>query len=540
MQFFAAVAQGDQSNHRRWWVFIALLLGEVILTSYAFNFPTGLPEWFNPVTQAKVAAQAALLALVILLVIAWPARTTIFQVWSHASRSHNWRTSIGVNLALFATLLAATVAFSNLAAHASEPPWHWFALYCLLLLVTATSLAVVAAPLTFWRWLVREMPSQVAIAAFSGALLVLAGRLSLEGWSSLAGATLRASHWILTLYETDVVLDVDRLILGVGDFQVLVLKECSGYEGIGLVTAFLAFYCWLMRHQLRFPHALLLLPVGIVIAWSLNALRIALLISIGRHVFPRHRPQRFPFAGRMDRISRPSHRHHGGFGEDLILPRRTKARGADSETGQRVAARTTRPIHGADGDEHHRLALRPARRMALFSESGRGGWHSMGVSSRLWVAADRGLAAIDRRRHWHRNRLGHDRSARRERRDTRNLARSLPTWLVVLWLSCRAFGSVVLVPMAEELAFRGYLQRVLVSRDFNQVAPGQFTWLSFVVTSLLFGMMHQRWIAAALAGALYALLVYRTNRLSDAIAAHATSNLVIFICAVAARQWSLL
>ncbi len=117
---------------------------------------------------------------------------------------------------------------------------------------------------------------------------------------------------------------------------------------------------------------------------------------------------------------------------------------------------------------------------------------------------------------------------------------ALPTWLAVVWLSCRAFGSVVLVPMTEELAFRGYLQRVLVSRDFQQVAPGHFTWLSFVVTSLLFGMMHQRWIAAALAGALYALLVYRTNRLSDAIAAHAASNAVIFICAVTAQQWSLL
>ena len=53
-------------------------------------------------------------------------------------------------------------------------------------------------------------------------------------------------------------------------------------------------------------------------------------------------------------------------------------------------------------------------------------------------------------------------------------------------------------------------------------------------------MMHQRWIAAAIAGALYALLVYRSNRLSDAIAAHAASNLIIFIWAVAADQWTLL
>jgi exosortase E/protease (VPEID-CTERM system) len=537
---FAAAAPSDQTNRHRWLVFTALLLGEIILTSYAFNFPTGLPEWFNPVTQAKVAAQAALLALVILLVIAWPARTTIFQVWSHASRSHNWRTSIGVNLALFATLLAATVAFSNLAAHASEPPWHWFALYCLLLLVTATSLAVVAAPLTFWRWLVREMPSQVAIAALSGALLVLAGRLSLEGWSSLASATLRASHWILTLYETNVVLDVDRLILGVGDFQVLVLKECSGYEGIGLVTAFLVFYCWLMRHKLRFPHALLLLPVGIVIAWSLNALRIALLISIGRHASP-------------DIALNGFHSQAGWIGFLALAISIMAVSGKISFF--RAEPKRAAPI-AKPGNDLLLALLAPF--MALMATS---------IIASLFAPHDEWLyflkvAAVGGTLWLFRSAYGSLPTAvsplsiavgigigivwvmtdpRGESGETLAIwFASLPTWLVVLWLSCRGLGSVVVVPMAEELAFRGYLQRILVSRDFSQVAPGQFTWLSFVVTSLLFGMMHQRWVAAALAGALYALLVYRTNRLSDAIAAHAASNLVIFICAVAARQWSLL
>jgi exosortase E/protease (VPEID-CTERM system) len=117
---------------------------------------------------------------------------------------------------------------------------------------------------------------------------------------------------------------------------------------------------------------------------------------------------------------------------------------------------------------------------------------------------------------------------------------TLPAWLAVLWLACRGIGTVMLVPMAEELAFRGYLQRALISRDIERIAPGHFTWLSFVLTSLLFGLTHQRWVAAAIAGALYALLVYRTNRLSDAILAHAASNAVIFVWAVAAHQWTLL
>jgi len=52
--------------------------------------------------------------------------------------------------------------------------------------------------------------------------------------------------------------------------------------------------------------------------------------------------------------------------------------------------------------------------------------------------------------------------------------------------------------------------------------------------------MHQRWLAAALAGAIYALLIYRTKRLSDPIAAPAVTNLTIIVWPVAARQWSLL
>jgi CAAX prenyl protease-like protein len=117
---------------------------------------------------------------------------------------------------------------------------------------------------------------------------------------------------------------------------------------------------------------------------------------------------------------------------------------------------------------------------------------------------------------------------------------TLPAWAAAIWIGCRALGAVVLVPMTEELAFRGYLQRALIKRDIFSVTPGRFTWLSFVGTSVLFGLMHQRWAAAALAGAIYALLLYRTNRLSDAIAAHMTTNAVIVFWAIAAQQWSLL
>ena len=117
---------------------------------------------------------------------------------------------------------------------------------------------------------------------------------------------------------------------------------------------------------------------------------------------------------------------------------------------------------------------------------------------------------------------------------------ALPPAAAAAWVVLRAFGSIILVPMAEELAFRGYLHRALIARRVETVAQGQFTWLAFTVSTVLFGLIHQRWLAAMLAGAAYAILMYRTGRLADPIAAHMASNAAIVFWAVAAGQWSLL
>jgi len=50
-------------------------------------------------------------------------------------------------------------------------------------------------------------------------------------------------------------------VVGTDSFAVEIAWQCSGYEGIGLVWAFLGAYIWFFRRQLRFPQAwLLLLP----------------------------------------------------------------------------------------------------------------------------------------------------------------------------------------------------------------------------------------------------------------------------------------
>jgi CAAX prenyl protease-like protein len=118
------------------------------------------------------------------------------------------------------------------------------------------------------------------------------------------------------------------------------------------------------------------------------------------------------------------------------------------------------------------------------------------------------------------------------------LAALSPAW-TMLWLGCRIFGSVITVPLAEELAFRGYLTRRYIASDFQSIAPGRMTWLSFLLSSFLFGALHERFIAGTLAGMAYALAYRRRGELSDAVVAHGVTNLLIAILVLTTGSWSL-
>jgi CAAX prenyl protease-like protein len=115
----------------------------------------------------------------------------------------------------------------------------------------------------------------------------------------------------------------------------------------------------------------------------------------------------------------------------------------------------------------------------------------------------------------------------------------MPVGLAVGWLLFRVVGSVVTVPIAEELAFRGYLLRRLFSADFDQLSSVRFTWLSFLVSSVLFGALHGRWLAGTVAGMCYAFALYRRGKVADAVIAHATTNALIAADVLVLGNWGL-
>jgi len=108
------------------------------------------------------------------------------------------------------------------------------------------------------------------------------------------------------------------------------------------------------------------------------------------------------------------------------------------------------------------------------------------------------------------------------------------------WLALRIVGAVIAVPIAEELAFRGFLMRRLLADDFQHVTHVSVMSLAILLSSCAFGFLHgERWLAGMLAGMVYAAAYLRRGAIGDAIAAHATTNVLIAAWVLGTGQWQL-
>jgi membrane protease YdiL (CAAX protease family) len=109
--------------------------------------------------------------------------------------------------------------------------------------------------------------------------------------------------------------------------------------------------------------------------------------------------------------------------------------------------------------------------------------------------------------------------------------------LAWFFIGVRIFGATLVVPPMEEVFFRSFLYRYVVKVDFQSVPLGQFGWLPFLATSLIFGFEHQEWLPGILCGFAYQGLVCRKKRLGDAITAHAVTNFLLGLWVVCRGEW---
>jgi CAAX prenyl protease-related protein len=106
-----------------------------------------------------------------------------------------------------------------------------------------------------------------------------------------------------------------------------------------------------------------------------------------------------------------------------------------------------------------------------------------------------------------------------------------------LIISFRLFGASVVVPVFEEIFWRSFIIRYIINPKFENVPVGHFTWLSFVISSIFFGLEHNLWLAGIMAGISYSLILYYTRSLVVAMFSHGVTNLLLGIYVLTTGNW---
>jgi exosortase E/protease (VPEID-CTERM system) len=407
-------------------------------------------------------------------------------------------------------------------------------------LVAALLAAFAFVEPVFWLRIARETRSLWIWAAAAALVASLAAGASQSFWPVVTRITFRLSQLLLSPIVSGLVVDPVNLVIGTPRFTIQVTPACSGLEGVGLIVAFGAVWLAIFRDQCQFPRALILLPLGVSVIFVLNAVRIAALVLIGN-------------AGAEQIADRGFHSQAGWMMFNLValsfsvtackVPWLTTS-GADPAEFQASENPTTRWLlpfllilaagmlsAALTGDFEWLYPLRFfAGAIALVvlwrryqDLDWRVGWLAPVagvVVFFIWIGLDRFIATASG-----------DMPA--------PLAAASPL-ARTMWLTFRVLSATVTVPLAEELAFRGFLYRRFLSPDFESVSFRRFSILALLATSLIFGLLHgNRWFAATLAGAMYSLVLIRKGSMGDAVIAHTTTNALLALDVLVFHHWSL-
>lgn len=485
---------------------------------------------------AGSAAKILTVWLVALLVALGPRLSHWYEQLRLLVSSRPYLLSLGLQLCAYALLfLLSYLIFSESGrwrGSAISLPLVWLGALTLVMVLWLKALA----PPQFWMRFVREEAMSIGVASFVAVLVWAFALVTQNLWDPLSAGTFNSATSLLHLLYADVVVEPEYRTLGVGDFVVEIAAVCSGYEGIGLVLIFTAFYLVIFRQDFRFPQSLLLLPLGVIAIWAFNVVRIAALIVIGAEFSPELALGGFHslagwigfvlvtvgillLAHSSDLFSRSDSRSGSPpitFRMALLIPLVVMLSATLVTSALTITVDWWYPV---------RVVLTACALILLWR-------HYRSIRFRVtWFAVAAGVLVFLL---W----------VFLVPEDPMNSAmideslREVPSSLLIVWLVFRTLGAVITVPLAEELAFRGYLFE-LTGKDETSGWRSRFPWPALLFSSVLFGLMHSFWLAGLLAGVAYGLVRCYRGNVADAFVAHATTNALLSAYVLTTGSWSL-
>lgn len=504
------------------------LIGIIYKHAISFTCLDNWPAWACSGASGvlvSVYASAAALALYFIL-----RPTPLRLVLADAGRA--WRPLLW-NLIGFAIALVPVGLLRDGGGTEALP--MTFAFWSLGFTLLCLGLAGYVAPVARWRALFASDGLNLTLVTLAGISAPYLASLIRPLWriDAITDATFQAVVWSIGALGYAVDADPETKIIGADGFYINIAPVCSGIEGIALVTIFVTLYLTLFRKELRFPLVLLLYPAGIAVSASLNIVRITVLLIIGLHGNPELAVGGF-------------HSHAGwlmftviALGVVLVarsvpvlqvappqregMPKQPSADVVPLLQDPNVArimpfaifmfsALLAQAFSQSPGLVYPLRALAMAAGLILFWRiylalpwrPSRASLIAGAVIGAFWVLVPYAPA------------------------DTAPSHGGLTGALLVGWLIVRGFGTIVLVPIIEELFFRDYLEGKL--RGF----AGPI--LAACVTAALFALLHNRWAEAFVAGLILSWVMSQRRQISDAIAAHGVANAIIYGVALATAQ----
>jgi exosortase E/protease (VPEID-CTERM system) len=443
-------------------------------------------------------------------------------------------------LALHGLLVVPLVPLSmSLYSHATRLSFPVvLALWLFLAVLAVAALLTALAPWSLWRMAARAIGSVWWYAGIAAAGSVWATGWSQTLWTGMAEVTFEAVYRLLAWFVPTLRIESSTRIIDTGHFAVAIDPVCSGIEGMGLMLAFCTMLLMLFRKEYIFPRALILIPAGLLLSFALNVVRIAALVLIGS-------------AGYSGVAVYGFHSQAGWI-----------AFNAAAVGIALVSLRSGWLTHAAaercnvSSGNPAAVYLLPFLALLLAGMVSRA--LSSGFESLYWlrlVAAGLALCyswprlhGLDWRCSW-RGPLAGLASFGLWIVTAHLLAQpaAMPPALAALpplsrasWVAGHLVVSLGAVPIAEELAFRGYLLRRIAAADFESLPPRSVGTWPLLLSSLAFGLCHGAlWLPGMIAGVTYGLVFIRSQRMGEAIAAHATANALIAGCVLVDPQWQL-
>ncbi len=438
-------------------------------------------------------------------------------------------------------LLACLMPLSNWLYPAGAAPLPFAAVAALWMgfaAAAALSAVLALAPWSLWMNAARALGIIWCYAAIAALLGASAMQLSQRLWEPTAAVTFDLVRRVLLPIIPTLSADPATRVLSTERFAVGISEICSGLEGMGLMLAFCVAWLLYFRREYIFPRALVLIPVGLLAIFVLNVLRIAALMLIGNAGFP-------------DVAEYGFHSQAGWIAFNtvacglVLFSRRSP--------WLNRSARTAAPTGIENPTAAYLMPLLAILAAGAFSHAMSGTFESF-YSLRLiagiamFARYRHRLAALDWRWSWRGPAVGvlifllwtvgaHFLTPGAAIPD--QLTAMSPT-VRGLWVISRIAASVLTVPIAEELAYRGYLMRRLINHDFESVPFRYVRWPAVLVTAVIFGLAHgELWLPGIAAGAAYGFLVVRRGTLGEAVAAHATTNALVAVTVLTGDQWQL-